>query len=130
MKYIPKALLSIIVGLILWTVCAVVFTLLAGYLLSEIGFLARIVTRIESSKLFGHLVPTIFRAIPCILPAYVVAKISNSSKTQLTVSLVSLLVAIVAMQIYGFFTGSGDMWWLIQGIIGEFVVILSFTEMN
>ena len=129
MKYVPKAIICTIVGFIIWFVIATVLGLLIAFLGVKIPIFARVISWLEDSLVFGHLVPVIFRGIPCLLPGYVIAKICHDDIMQRTVSLAVLFCIITGIQIYSaFFLDQGSAWWLIQGAIGQAFALFIFRS--
>lgn len=128
MKYVPKAILCVVVGFILWLICSVVFSLIVAFAVAKIDLLARLLLFIEDSVTFGHLVPTFFRLIPCLLPGYVIAKICHDNTAQRKISLIAVFCVITILQAYSvFFLDEGSLWWLIQGGVGQAIGFLIFT---
>lgn len=129
MKYIPKAILCAIIGFIIWFVIATVLGLLIAFLGVKIPIFARFLLWLEDSLVFGHLVPVIFRGIPCLLPGYVIAKICHDDITQRTVSLAVLFCIITGIQLYSLiFLDQGSTWWMIQGTIGQAIGLFMFRS--
>ena len=119
MKNVAKVILSTIIGLVLWAVFGVLFLLIVGVLLGTIEPLARIVGWIYASDLWGHLVPTLLYAIPCIMPAWVISKI-HAGNFQVRRIALWTMCAIVVLLITTYAVISEDVnWWaVIQGLIG------------
>ena len=127
MKNVIMGILSVIIGLLLWLVCS---TLIAGLFLLIAKYvepLVRLIAWIERSDALGHIIPVIFRGLPCVLPAWVIYKLCSGSCRTTIASEVITAVIIFGTQVYGYIVGSGSLWWLIQGAIGIFMAFGAFA---
>lgn len=128
MKNVAKVILSTIIGLVLWAVFGALFLLIVGLLLGAIEPLATIVGWIYASDLWGHLVPTLLYAIPCIMPAWVISKIHASDFRVRRIALwIMCAIIILLITVYAVMSENANWWAVIQGLIGTAFAFGMFT---
>lgn len=137
MKNVFKGILSVLVGLILWAVCVLVLiaipVLLVVYVEPVGNAILDVISWIERSDSFGHLVPTFVIGLPCLLPAWVIYKLCSGSRRTIIVS--EIVTAVIGFGVLAYSTIFGEMpgWWLLQGAIGIFTafgIFVGFAKDN
>ena len=131
MKSIAKVILSTLVGLVLWAVFGILFWLILAALLTAIKPLAMVIGWIFANKFFGHLIPTILYAAPCVLPAWVIGKIhANDVKVRRIALWVMCAVTVLLITVYAIFSEEANWWSVIHGLIGSAIVFKLFESMD
>lgn len=129
MKNVAKVILSTIIGVVLWVVFNVLFLIVLGLLFEAFEPFAILVNWIYASKFYGHLVPVVIYAIPCILPGWVVNKLHHGGGKVRKAAQWAMCGTVAAiLLVLRVLSGYTDWFELIEGMIGVAIVFSTWAQ--